>query len=78
MRRPAPQVPCADARGAHDPGSATSAPRSDQAALDVAMALLGCLVDDHGAVVTEADFRSDGSGSYTVRIPTSLRQPDEG
>lgn len=37
--------------------------------LMVGLAILDCLVKDHHGVVTGIDVRSDGTGSYVVRIP---------
>jgi hypothetical protein len=40
-----------------------------QSSLTVALAMVECLVKDHGAVVTETDVRPDGLSSITVQIP---------
>jgi len=42
--------------------------------LEIGLAILERLVKEHRAIVTAADVNSDGTGSYTVRIP---RSPDE-
>jgi ribosomal protein S27E len=39
---------------------------------EVALSVLECLGKDHGALVTSADLRPDGTGAFTVRIPASL------
>jgi hypothetical protein len=78
VRRLPPRTICVD-RGCINSAQASfdiSAPPG-YSPVEVTLAILDCLVQDHGGVVTAADIRADGTGSYTVRIqraPTHLKE----
>jgi hypothetical protein len=47
-----------------------------QSSLEIALAVIECLVKDHGAVLTEADVRSDGMGTFKLRISRPARKAE--
>ena len=41
------------------------------------MAVLKCLVEEHGAVLTGADIHQDGTGTYSVQVPMAAFRPED-
>ncbi len=77
MRRPPPRIVCAHGgRAITGNGARDIAVPRGQSTLEVALAVLDCFVNQHGAVLTGAEFLADGSGTYTIWIPTGPRSEE--